>query len=486
MSAGLRADTALYAAAVLLDRLLGFLMLPFLTRAITPQDYGLWTQTAVTAGTLVPLVVFAFPTAIVRYFAGGADGGVRRRFFDRLGAVSLGLYAGVAAFVLPGAAGFALWAYGSAAAQALLPALLGLLAADAGIELALAWQRAAGRMGTVAGVLMLRSLLRYGALLLLVGAGGGLLADWLGHYAALQCGFALLVLAATRWRLAPAGEAGAAASLRGGAPTPAELWRFCAPLVLLAGFTALNAVLDRYVLLRFLGLETVAVYAAAVSLAGIPMVFHSVLGFTLFPVLARHWSEHRVDEAARLMAQSLQVYLFLCLPAALAIALAGAWALPLLATGHYRADPAVFALLGLSVLAFGVYQILLYALLLDGRSLQVLGLAVAATAINLVLNLGLAPRFGAAGAAAAVAVSNLVMALLAARLARAVLPWRFPWAAAARIAAHAGLAAAPLAWAAAQAQPSAAAMAGGVAAGALIYFGLDWTRPGSVARSVLP
>lgn len=486
MSGRLRTDTALYAAAVLLDRLLGFLMLPFLTRAIAPQDYGAWTQTAVTAGMLVPLVVFGFPTAIVRYFSGAAAGTLRRRFFDRLGAVSFGLYAGVAAIVLPGAAWFALWAYGSAAAQTLLPALLGLLAADAGIEFALAWQRAAGRMGAVAGVLMLRSVLRYGALLVLVGAGSGMLADWLGRYAALQCGFALLVLAATRWRLAAAVDAGAAAASPAVLPTPAELWRFCAPLVLLAGFTALNAVLDRYVLLRFLGLETVAVYAAAVSLASIPMVFHSVLGFTLFPVLARHWSERRFDEASRLMGQSLQVYLFLCLPVALAIALSGAWALPLLATAHYRAEPAVFALLGLSVLAFGVYQILLYALLLDGRSLQVLVLAVAATAINLVLNLALAPRFGAAGAAAAVAASNLVMALLAARLARAVLPWRFPWAATGRIAAHAALAGAPLAWAVAQAQPSAAAMAGGLAAGALIYFGLDWARPGSVARSVLP
>ena len=173
MRSRLRADTALYATAVLLDRLLGFLMLPFLTRAITPQDYGVWTQTAVTAGLLVPLVVFAFPTAIVRYFSAAVGPGVRARFFDRLGATSLLLYITVATLALLGAGSFAAWAYGDTpVGPALVPPLLGLIAADAGIEFAVAWLRAAGRMGGVVVVLVLRSLLRYGALLALVGWAG--------------------------------------------------------------------------------------------------------------------------------------------------------------------------------------------------------------------------------------------------------------------------------------------------------------------------
>lgn len=485
MRSRLRADTALYATAVLLDRLLGFLMLPFLTRAITPQDYGVWTQTAVTAGLLVPLVVFAFPTAIVRYFSAAVGPGVRARFFDRLGATSLLLYITVATLALLGAGSFAAWAYGDTpVGPALVPPLLGLIAADAGIEFAVAWLRAAGRMGGVVVVLVLRSLLRYGALLALVGWGGvgAALAVWLPPYALLQCGLALAVTAVTRWQLRSRAEAvvmAEATSLR-------ELLRFAAPLVLLAGFTALNGVLDRFLLVRWLGLETVAVYAAAVSLASIPAVFHSVLGFTLFPVLARHWGERRVDEAARLMAQAMQVYLFLCLPVALAIALAGPWGLPLLATQHYSPDPAVFAWLGVSVTAFGLYQILLYALLLDGRSLQVLALAIVATTINLLLNLLLAARHGAAGAAAAAAGSNLTMVLLAARLARAVLPWRFPCASAWALAWRAALAALPLGWVAAQDQPGGAAMAGALAAGALLYLGLDLARRGSVARSLRP
>lgn len=475
---GLKADTALYALAVLLDRLLGFLMLPFLTRMIAPQDYGAWTQTAVSAGLLVPLVLFAFPTTIVRSFSGRAADA--RRFFDRLGGIALGLYVVAAGGVLAVGAAVAGWVYGDPNARALLPALLGLVAADAAVEFGIAWLRAAGRMGRVAGVLIVRSLLRYGALLVLVGAGEPPLADWLMRFALWQCGFGAVVLVLSRRLLHAGGAAQApAAELR-------ELLRFAAPLVLLAGFTSLNAVLDRYLLLRSLDLRSLAVYAAAQSLANIPTLFHSVLGFTLFPVLARHWQAGKVAKAAELVTRSLQAYLFCCVPVALVIALAGPWGLPRLTTAHYGAPLALFAALGISVVAFGLYQILLYALLLDGRSRQVLGLAMLATAINAALNLLLAPRFGATGAAAAVATANVVMAGLAARLAHAVLPWRFPWAGVGRIAGGALLAALPLAFAATRDQPSAALMLGALLLAVVLYLGLDLARPGSIARSVLP
>lgn len=481
MTASLRVDTALYASAILLDRLLGLLLLPFLTRAISPQDYGVWTQTAVTAGMLVPLVLFAAPTTIVRYFSGPVGRAGRVRQFGQLGALSVGLFVLCAAAAWLGAAGLAALAYGSAAREPLVPALLALLAADAGVEFAVAWLRAAGRMGRVASVLALRSVLRYGALLVLVGPATPLL-DWLGPYAAVQCGFALAVLVLARVLVGAADAAAAATE----PPLLRELLRFAFPLVLLAAFTSLNGVLDRFLLVRWIGLDGVAVYAAAVSLCAIPVVFYSVLGFTLFPVLARHWSTRQFDEAARLVSQALRVYLFLCLPVALAIVLAGPWALPLLATADYRAAPGVFAWLGLSVTAFGVYQILIYALLLDGRSHQVLLLAIVATAANLVLNLLLAPRFGASGAAAAAAISNVAMAGLAARLARRVLPWRFPWSGTWAIVWRALAAALPLLAAAQQAAPTPLGMAAGLAASAMLYLGLDRWGSNPVTRAMLP
>ena len=240
--------------------------------------------------------------------------------------------------------------------------------------------------------------------------------------------------------------------------------------------------------MQLLGLDAVAVYAAAVSLCSVPALFYTVLGFTLFPVLARHWGEGRRDEAARLSTQALQVFAFLCLPVSLALALAGPALLPLLSTAQYRAEPAVFALLGVSVAAFGLYQILLYTLLLDGRSRQVLALAVAAAALNAALNLLLSPRWGAVGAAAAAAASNVAMVLWAARLAARACPGRSRGRARRhRLARAGGGAAAGLGVVAVA--PAARVLGVGGRAGTgrgALYLALDWGRTGSVARMLLP
>ena len=456
---------------------------------------------------------------MVRSFSGAVGASVRRRFFGRLGGVALGLFLACAAVVLTWREPFAGVVYGEAGRGALVPALLALLAADATVDFATAWLRATGRMGLISGVLALRSGLRFFVVLWLVGAGGVALADWLGRYAAVQCALALALLAGT-WILLRRGDriavtSGAGSALGSGpahgslasgfvapaapavaaapaAPVPAlrELLAFCLPLVALALFTAFSASFDRFLLVQLLGLDAVAVYAAAVSLSSVPALFYTVLGFTLFPLLARHWSEGRRIEAARLTTQALQVFAFLCLPVALALALAGPALLPLLSTADYRAEPAVFALLGISVAAFGLYQIVLYTLLLDGRSRQVLALAVAAAALNAALNLLLAPRWGTVGAAAAAAASNAAMLLWAARLAGRVMAWSFPWDRLASVAWRAALAALPLAWAAwpwrAAAPVSWGWVVGALVLGSGLYLVLDWRRAGSVARMLLP
>lgn len=482
MGPSLRLGTAFYGSAVLLERLLGLLLLPVLARALDRHDYGAWAQTAVAAAMLMPLVGFAFSTAIVRSFSAACAAVARRRAFVRLGAVVLGLFGLCGAAVLAAGAPVSALVYGDGAGRALLPALLLLLAAEVGVDFAVAWLRSLGRMGLIAGITALRSLLRYGVVLGLVWGGAPPLAQWLTAYAAVQAAAMAAVVALTWALLRRAAEPPAPVAV----PGLEALMRFSAPLVLLGLFTQINAYVDRFLLVQVLGLGGLAVYAAAVSLAGIPGVVYSVLGFTLFPVLARHWHEGRRDAAAGLTSQSLQVFVFLALPMSLALALAGPALLPWVTTAEYRSSPLLFALLGVSVLAFGLYQITLYALLLDGRSRQVLGLTVAAAMLNAVLNLLLAPRLGATGAAAAAAVSNATMVVVASRLAAGAMPWRFPWTRLAPIAARTALAALPLAaWAALADEHAFGLLAAALGAGLLLHVALDLRGTTPVTKTLL-
>lgn len=404
----LRRDTALYGGAVLVDRLLALLLLPLLTRAIGAADYGAWTQTLVGVGLLLPLVLFAFPTTIVRSFAAGARAQERLPGFVRLGAIALALLAATAGLLWLARIPVARWIWGDETRALLVPALAAVLAGDAAVEFANAWLRAAGRIGWIAAALVLRSALRYAVIWVLVAPGGVPLAAWLPVYAGVQAalGLALLALALLALRRA------AASALPGG-PAAAEplssLLRFSAPLVALALFSALNASFDRFLLVRGLGLDAVAVYAAAVSLCAVPAALHGVLGYTLFPVLARAWQAGRYGEARRLTRRTLALFTAVALPTAVAIALAGPWLLPWLATADYRPPWPVFAGQALAVLLFGLYQILLYTLLLDGRSGRVLWMAMGAAAINAGLNLMLIPALGMSGAALAAALSNAAL-----------------------------------------------------------------------------
>jgi O-antigen/teichoic acid export membrane protein len=403
----LRRDTALYGGAVLVDRLLALLLLPLLTRAIGAADYGAWTQTLVGAGLLLPLVLFAFPTTIVRSFAAGARAQERLPGFVRLGAIALALLAATAGLLWLARVPLARWIWGDEARAVLMPALAAVLAGDAAVEFANAWLRAAGRIGWIATALVLRSVLRYAVIWVLVAPGGVALADWLPVYAGVQAalglallGLALLVLRRAASSAPPGGPAAE--------PLP-SLLRFSAPLVALALFSALNASFDRFLLVRGLGLDAVAVYAAAVSLCAVPAALHGVLGFTLFPVLARAWHERRYGEARRLTRRTLALFSAVALPTAAAIALAGPWLLPWLATADYRPPWPVFAGQALAVLLFGLYQILLYPLLLDGRSGRVLYMAIGAAALNAGLNLMLIPALGMSGAALAAALCNAAL-----------------------------------------------------------------------------
>lgn len=480
MASSLRMDAVMYGSAILVDRLLALLLLPLLTRAISPEDYGAWTQTAIAAGMLMPIVLFGFSTTIVRYFSGAVPSPSRRRYFGLLASLSLLLFLCCAAIATAFSSTLSKLVYGEASMRALVPILLLLLAADAMTDYAIAWLRSSARMGLVAGCLILRSAMRYGAVLVLVGGGSVPLTVWLFQYCSAQLALALAILLISMLVVMRSTDTNAAVEV----PRVNELLRFSAPLVLLAALTSLNGFVDRFLLVRMLGLEVVAVYAAAVSLCTIPAAFYGVLGFTLFPELSRRWQARQVDEVSRLMGIALQLFLFLCLPVAVALGLAGSWILPLLTTGAYGAAPLVFVFLGVSVTALGIYQILLYSLLLDGRGGQMIILAALSAALNLTLNLLLVCRFGATGAAAAAATSNWLMVGLATGLVRSVLPWEIPWSSLGQLAWRVVAAALPMIVFTLSGSGSPYVGAVAAVSSLLIYLLLDWLRAGSIARSV--
>lgn len=477
----LRIDTLIYASAITVDRLLGLLLLPVLTRLLTPAEYGTWTQTGIASGLLIAIILYAFPTVIVRHYAAESSPMARARAFDYIGLLCAGLLFLVslgAALVPSGIAGLV---YGDTIHRSLVPALLVWVVADAVVEFAIAWWRALGRIVVIASVLICRSTLRFMVSITMATQSGLPLEGWLFHYGLALASFALVVLAATRRAIRGGTDR---LPMRDQSPLR-ELAKEATPLVVLSVLTVLSGSFDRYLLAAWLGLDTVAAYAAASSLAAVPFMFQSILGFTLYPAMSRHWAEGRRTLATTLMDQSLLAYLFLSLPVAMAVAVLGHWLLPLVATADYQVNTFVFIGLSLSVLALGVQQILIYGLLLEGRGPQLLRLTLTGCLLNITLMLLLVPRYGTIGAATAVALANLSVVAMTARSLRQSLDWRFPWRRAARHAGHTLLAGLPLVLQAWIGRWTLTTALSAMALAVTFYLLLDWRRSDSVLRRTI-
>ncbi|HUG24360.1 lipopolysaccharide biosynthesis protein [Piscinibacter sp.] len=433
MNASLKSDTVLYGAAVMAERVLGLLLLPLLTRELTTAEYGVWAQTLVVSSVLMPLVLFCLPAAIVKFFAAGVAVDERRQWMRRTLVLAGTLFGVLAVAGWSARESVAAAVYGDGAQAAFVPVLIVLLGADALLDLLIAYLRAAFRMRSIALLMLARGVLRFGFLLAALSVLG---LSFLPAFVALAVLQLTIVLFAFLFEMR-----------RGGRPTSQDAaaapdWHtmlaFAAPLVLVSVLTSVNTFADRFVLTHLLGLDRLAVYAAVSSLVSIANVAYTVLGFTLFPVLSRLWAQGDSAGAIGLARDTVRVFLFMALPYALWLACVIDSLLPLMATQAYRASAEVPLLLGLGAIGYGLYQIMLYLLLLRGHGMRAAWLMLLAALLNIGLNLLLVPRFGLSGAAGAAALSNGALAVGAYVAARA----QFPWDSAMRTAIGSGLAAA--------------------------------------------
>lgn len=417
----IRLDTVLYGSAVVAERLLGFLLLPLLTKSISPEEYGAWSQVIVSASVLVPVVTLGLSTSVIKFFPGKALQQRLSLAMAMLLTIS-GAYAVLAGLMLWSAPFVAQVALGDSEMFEYVQIIVLLLASEAGFDFLLAWLRSQGLMKRIAIYLLARGALRYGVVLLLLHHTDLTFTSVLLAFVLAQAGLiGLLYLLEMRF------ISGVRFILRDGVTDLGEVIGFSLPLVLISVFTLIQNFSDRFVLTQLLGLHDLAVYSAAASVMAICSIFYSVLGFTLFPILAGLWVRSDIQGCAAMVGRVLQVFLFFSLPVVLGITAISHILMPLLTTDAYRPGWAVFLLLGGAVIGLGFYQIVLYVPLLAGETSKLLKLTLSVAVLNLLLNLFLVPLLGLIGAAASAAASSAVLAAWCHGMVRRMLPIRIPW-----------------------------------------------------------
>jgi putative peptidoglycan lipid II flippase len=195
-------------------------------------------------------------------------------------------------------------------------------------------------------------------------------------------------------------------------PGVRQFIRVVLPATLGAGVYQVSVFIDTFFLAR-IGTGAVSWFNYADRLNQLPLgVIGAAIGTAILPQVSRHVDANEADKAARVQGQAAELAMFLCLPAALALAAA---ALPLVSAifeaGRFNARDAHYTALTLSIIALGLPAYVLVKVLTPGfyarrDTATPVKIAVAVLIANIILNFALIPPFGIGGLAAAVVISS--------------------------------------------------------------------------------
>lgn len=273
--------------------------------------------------------------------------------------------------------------------------------------------------------------IRYGVLLLLRSAstlcvGVALVLYGLGAYGPLLgflLGTALACVLAVSWQwrgVRPALDRALAG----------ELARYGVPLT---GSIALVFIIDsadRFMLARFLGADSVGVYAAAYDLASQSLtVLMMAVNLAAYPLAIRAYEADGVPGALAQLRQHGTFLLAIALPAALGIALlAEPLAQTLLGADFQAAAQLILPWIALAILLAGLKSYLFdMAFQLSKDSITMIWSVAAAAVCNVLLNYWWIHAFGVIGAAWATVASYAVALVVCIALGRRLIPIQLDW-----------------------------------------------------------
>lgn len=408
-------DGATYAVSNILARSTGLILLPILTRHLSPAEYGVVELSAVVFALLNLVLPLEVTQGMARLQADARSEATRSAYLSAafwFTALMFGAIA-VLAWLSPGALGSALFGV-TGYERALQLASLAMVATALlyVVQNQLRWNlqsRAYALTNLVLAVVTVTT-----CIVLVVGLQLRLIGYFLGALAGGAC--ALAVATALAWRRTPLRLRFDVARLR-------EMLGYAAPLVLSSIAVYVTAYADRWIVRQWLGLDSVGQYGAAFRIASIAGVAVSSLQLAITPLVFRN----RSDPATALLLRKLLVLLAaVVLPA---IGLVQALSEPLLLTlAGPRFLPAAPLLgwLALGVVLMGLY-VFAPGMSLAKRTKQIALINLAAALCNVALALALMPVLGVAGAAVAYAAGGLAMLTLYMRGSHALYPIAYPY-----------------------------------------------------------
>lgn len=413
-------DTFFYGLATMGERLISFFVLPLLTKTLSQDLYGVWTQIITTTNLLCGIVLLGFQTASVKFLSGKKDPAESSSTFHKMLLVALLNSAAVLIIIFIFKSPISLLMFANAdfskfailfgfylAGESLFELMVGFLRAQNKIILLSLYyflKNVARVTMLVVGLLLLKLNLEW-ALVLVISLQFLLLLIIYIFNIVKQVGFKL---------------SSQASSLR-------KIMLFSLPLVPYTIVVWANNSIDRYFILHFFDITQVSVYAVAYSFMAIGAIFYSIPSFVLYPRMACLYNEGNVAAAGEILSKVVKLYLFFSIPFLFVFSVLNEPVTRLLSTPSYISNWKVFFFLGSGILMFGLHQLSAYSFMCAGKTILSFQITLIAFLCNFFANLFLIPIFGILGAAIANFISNSILAILSIIKAKQCIKYFFPW-----------------------------------------------------------
>jgi O-antigen/teichoic acid export membrane protein len=397
--------TFFYAFAVLIERLISFLIIPIITKNTEQSVYGVWTQIMVTCSFLMGIILLGFSTSLVKFLAGKTDAVAKSRLINGMLLISFLIWVIVGVIILLAKASWAKLIFGDIQFVQYIYILLVFLLTEASFDLFTSFIRAENLIIRLSCYYLIKNVLR----VMTLGIGIAFLKWSFSNTMWLMFGFqfALMLWIYCFEILRKYGVV--VHFIRNEWKT---ILAFSLPLVPFGILIWANCYTSRYFILHYLNLNELSRYALTYSLTAIGGLFYAILGFTLYPHLASLFNQSRKEEASRLFYKSLDFYIAFSLPFVIWISLLNRPIVEILSTSAYITSINLFILNALAVVFFGIYSLFMYITVIEGKTVFNLKVALIGFLVNLFLSFIFVKYWGIMGAAFANLVSNLFLATM--------------------------------------------------------------------------
>jgi len=165
------------------------------------------------------------------------------------------------------------------------------------------------------------------------------------------------------------------------------------------GFWLVNLT-DRYIIAYFLGTASVGIYSASYAIGRMPYTFAALINFIILLAISQLYDSGEIDEVKKHLSYALKYFLVITIPFIFGTAVLSEQVLTVLSTSDIATQGRfVTPLIALGHLFLGIYNIMLYILLVTKKTKILPFVWLISAPLNLGLNMIIIPHLGIIGAA---------------------------------------------------------------------------------------